>query len=65
MKDVLTIIFISLTVFSCSNQDKKTSSFKTIDISISNGWTKTVCVNIDSEKTIHCYVDELNNPKEG
>jgi len=34
--------------------------FKNIDLSWGNGWTKYICVSIDSSQTARIFIDELN-----
>jgi hypothetical protein len=47
-------------MFSCRQQVVERPVFKKIDLSWGNGWTKYICVNIDSLKTARILVDELN-----
>jgi len=59
MRTVSTIIAFILFI-SCRQEKTTNSSFGQIDLTFSNGWTKTVSIYIDSTKIIKVRIDSLN-----
>jgi hypothetical protein len=63
MRTLLILLSLSIFIFSCKQKTSERTSYTLIDLSWSNGWTKTMSVFIDSSKNVNIAVRDVSSPK--